>query len=107
MILFDANQPEELQRAEDVGADILRACVEMGGVLTGEHGVGVEKRDLMGIQFTADDLKQQQRLKLRLMMGICSILEKSFRNCIVAPNWGGFTSIRANAVSWYSQILTA
>jgi glycolate oxidase len=63
LILFDANQPDELQRAEDFGADILRACVEMGGVLTGEHGVGVEKRDLMGIQFTEDDMKQQQRLK--------------------------------------------
>jgi len=63
LILFDANQPGELQRAEEFGADILRACVEMGGVLTGEHGVGVEKRDLMGIQFTTDDLKQQQRLK--------------------------------------------
>ena len=63
LILFDANQAGELQRAEDFGADILRACVEMGGVLTGEHGVGVEKRDLMGIQFTEDDMKQQQRLK--------------------------------------------
>ena len=63
LILFDANQPDELQRAEDFGADILRACVEMGGVLTGEHGVGVEKRDLMGIQFTEEDMKQQQRLK--------------------------------------------
>ena len=63
LILFDANQPGELQRAEDFGADILRGCVEMGGVLTGEHGVGVEKRDLMPIQFTEDDMKQQQRLK--------------------------------------------
>ena len=63
LILFDANQPDELKRAEDFGADILRACVEMGGVLTGEHGVGVEKRDLMPIQFSEDDLKQQQRLK--------------------------------------------
>ena len=63
LILFDANHPDELQRAEDFGADILRACVEMGGVLTGEHGVGVEKRDLMPIQFSEDDLKQQQRLK--------------------------------------------
>jgi glycolate oxidase len=63
LILFDANQPDELQRAEDFGADILRACVEMGGVLTGEHGVGVEKRDLMPLQFSEDDLKQQQRLK--------------------------------------------
>jgi len=63
LILFDANQPGELARAEDFGADILRGCVEMGGVLTGEHGVGVEKRDLMTIQFTEDDMKQQQRLK--------------------------------------------
>ncbi|MGB1953548.1 MAG: FAD-linked oxidase C-terminal domain-containing protein, partial [Candidatus Puniceispirillum sp.] len=63
LILFDANEPGELERAEDFGGDILRACVEMGGVLTGEHGVGVEKRDLMGIQFTEDDMKQQQRLK--------------------------------------------
>ena len=63
LILFDANQPGELQRAEEFGADILRGCVEMGGVLTGEHGVGVEKRDLMPIQFTEDDMKQQQRLK--------------------------------------------
>ena len=63
LILFDANVAGELERAEDFGADILRSCVEMGGVQTGEHGVGVEKRDLMTIQFTEDDLKQQQRLK--------------------------------------------
>ncbi|PIW30801.1 MAG: FAD-binding oxidoreductase [Rhodospirillales bacterium CG15_BIG_FIL_POST_REV_8_21_14_020_66_15] len=63
LILFDANQPGELDRAETFGADILRLCVEVGGVLTGEHGVGVEKRDLMGEMFTEDDLKQQQRLK--------------------------------------------
>ncbi|NQV83669.1 MAG: FAD-binding oxidoreductase, partial [Rhodospirillales bacterium] len=41
----------------------LKYCVEVGGVLTGEHGVGIEKRDLMGEMFTEDDLKQQQRLK--------------------------------------------
>lgn len=63
LILFDANNPGEFQRAEDFGADILRLCVEVGGVLTGEHGVGVEKRDLMGEMFTENDLKQQQRLK--------------------------------------------
>ena len=63
LILFDANQPGELEKAEKFGADILRCCVEVGGVLTGEHGVGVEKRDLMGEMFTEDDLKQQQRLK--------------------------------------------
>jgi glycolate oxidase len=63
LILFDANRPGELERAEAYGADILRACVEVGGVLTGEHGVGVEKRDLMGAMFDAVDLAQQQRVK--------------------------------------------
>ncbi len=63
LILYDANEPGELEKAEDFGADILKLCVEVGGVLTGEHGVGVEKRDLMGTMFTEDDLKQQQRLK--------------------------------------------
>ena len=63
LILYDANNPGELERAEAFGADILKLCVEVGGVLTGEHGVGVEKRDLMGTMFTDDDLKQQQRIK--------------------------------------------
>jgi glycolate oxidase len=63
LILFDANRPGELDRAEAFGADILRLCVEVGGVLTGEHGVGVEKRDLMGEMFSEDDLAHQQRLK--------------------------------------------
>src|SRR6476661_4186993 len=63
LILYDANQPGEMERAEAFGADILRACVEFGGVLTGEHGVGIEKRDLMPEMFTEIDLNQQQRLK--------------------------------------------
>ena len=63
LILYDANRPGELERAEAFGADILRLCVEVGGVLTGEHGVGVEKRDLMPVMYSEDDLKQQQRLK--------------------------------------------
>jgi glycolate oxidase len=63
LILYDANQPGELERAEQFGADILKLCVEVGGVLTGEHGVGVEKRDLMGTMFSEADLNQQQRLK--------------------------------------------
>ena len=63
LILYDANKPGELERAEELGADILRLCVEVGGVLTGEHGVGVEKRDLMGVMFTEIDLQQQQRVK--------------------------------------------
>ncbi len=63
LILYDANKPGELEKAEDFGADILKRCVEVGGVLTGEHGVGVEKRDLMGTMFSEADLKQQQRVK--------------------------------------------
>jgi glycolate oxidase len=63
LILYDANKPGELERAEAFGADILRLCVEVGGVLTGEHGVGVEKRDLMPVMFSESDLNQQQRVK--------------------------------------------
>ncbi len=63
LILYDANVPGELDRAEAFGSDILRLCVEVGGVLTGEHGVGVEKRDLMPVMFSKKDLDQQQRLK--------------------------------------------
>jgi glycolate oxidase len=63
LILYDANVPGELERAEAFGSDILRLCVEVGGVLTGEHGVGVEKRDLMTDQFTQADLDQQIRVK--------------------------------------------
>ena len=63
LILYDANKPGELDRAERFGADILKLCVEVGGVLTGEHGVGVEKRDLMGFMFSKADLAQQQRVK--------------------------------------------
>ena len=63
LILYDANKKGELEKAEEFGAEILKLCVEVGGVLTGEHGVGVEKRDLMEVQFDAVDLKQQQRVK--------------------------------------------
>ncbi|HUN47960.1 MAG TPA: FAD-linked oxidase C-terminal domain-containing protein [Stellaceae bacterium] len=63
LILYDANVEGELERAEQFGADILTYCVEVGGVLTGEHGVGVEKRDLMGSMFNETDLGHQLRLK--------------------------------------------
>ena len=63
LIMFDANDPDSFRRAEDFGADILKLCVEVGGCLTGEHGVGVEKRDLMGVQFEAHELEQQRRIK--------------------------------------------
>jgi glycolate oxidase len=63
LILYDANKPGELEKAEKFGAEILRLCVQVGGVLTGEHGVGVEKRDLMPEMFNEVELKQQQRVK--------------------------------------------
>jgi glycolate oxidase len=63
LILYDANRPGELDKAEAFGADILRLCVAVGGVLTGEHGVGIEKRDLMPEMFSQVDLDQQMRVK--------------------------------------------
>ena len=54
LILYDANKPGELEKTEAFGAEILKLCVEVGGVLTGEHGVGVEKRDLMPVMFSED-----------------------------------------------------
>jgi glycolate oxidase len=63
LIMFDANDPDSFHRAEAFGADILKLCVEVGGCLTGEHGVGVEKRDLMPVQFQAHELEQQRRIK--------------------------------------------
>jgi glycolate oxidase len=63
LILYDANEGDELKRAEAFGADILRLCVKVGGVLTGEHGVGIEKRDLMPEMFSETDLAHQEGLK--------------------------------------------
>ena len=57
------NAPGDLDKAEALGADILRLCVEVGGCLTGEHGVGVEKRDLMAVQYDPADLEAQLRVK--------------------------------------------
>jgi len=65
--------PGELEAAEAFGAEILKLCVRVGGVLTGEHGVGVEKRDLMGEMFSESDLNQQQRVK-------CAFDERSLLN---------------------------
>jgi glycolate oxidase len=63
LIMYNVNDPEEARKAEDAGNDILRLCVEVGGCLTGEHGVGIEKRDLMRHQFTQVDLEQQMRVR--------------------------------------------
>ena len=63
LILYNVNDPEEAAKAEAAGADILVMCVELGGCLTGEHGVGIEKRDLMTRQFSAIELEQQKRVR--------------------------------------------
>ena len=63
LIVYDANKPGDLSTCEAFGADILRLCVEVGGCLTGEHGVGIEKRELMHAQYTPEDLEAQMRVK--------------------------------------------
>ncbi len=63
LILFDANKPGALELCEALGAEILKLCVEVGGCLTGEHGVGIEKRDLMAHQYDPDDLAAQMDVK--------------------------------------------
>ena len=63
LIMYDANGEGQLEKVEAMGAEILRLCVDVGGCLTGEHGVGVEKRDLMGHQFAPEDLEAQMRVK--------------------------------------------
>jgi glycolate oxidase len=63
LILYNANDADEARRAELAGAEILKLCVSVGGCLTGEHGVGIEKRDLMEVQFSPSDLAVQMRIK--------------------------------------------
>ena len=63
LILFNANQEGQLALAEGLGAEILKLCVEVGGCLTGEHGVGIEKRDLMSVQYRPADLEAQMAVK--------------------------------------------
>jgi len=63
LVLYNCNDPQEQAKAEAAGADILKLCVEVGGCLTGEHGVGIEKRDLMRFQFDTADLDQQMRVR--------------------------------------------
>jgi glycolate oxidase len=64
LILYNCNDPDEQARAEAAGEDILKLCVEVGGCLTGEHGVGIEKRELMTTQYRREDLEQQMAVKL-------------------------------------------
>jgi glycolate oxidase len=63
LVMYDVNDPESAEKAEAAGMDILKLCVDVGGCLTGEHGVGIEKRDLMSYQFNPVDLQQQMRAR--------------------------------------------
>ena len=63
LILYDANKPGDLEICEAFGAEVLKLCVEAGGCLTGEHGVGIEKRDLMHVQYDPEDLEAQMAVK--------------------------------------------
>ncbi len=63
LILYDSRNEGELQKAEEMGAEIIRACIEMGGSLTGEHGIGLEKRDFMPLMYTDDDLEAMRKVK--------------------------------------------
>jgi glycolate oxidase len=63
LILFDSNIADEVRRAEDFGAEILELCVEVGGTITGEHGVGMEKINQMCVQFTRDELDSFMAVK--------------------------------------------
>ena len=66
LIMYDANEKDSLEKTEKFGADILKYCVKVGGVLTGEHGVGVEKRELMCEMFNNNDIQQQIKIKKSL-----------------------------------------
>ncbi len=63
LVLYDSNREGDLQKAEALGAEILKLCVEVGGVLSGEHGIGLEKRDLMPCMFNDADLDAQEHIK--------------------------------------------
>jgi glycolate oxidase len=63
LILYDANKPSDLKKAEELGGEILEACIAVGGTITGEHGVGVEKINQMCLQFTKEELDQFHALK--------------------------------------------
>ena len=89
LILYDANKPGDLERCEAMGAEILRLCVQVGGCLTGEHGVGVEKRELMCAQFDPADLEAQMRIKDVFDPGWLLNAAKVFPLAVSAPRRAG------------------
>ena len=108
LILFDANDADELERAEKFGADILRLCVKVGGVLTGEHGVGIEKRDLMPEMFSEIDLAQQHAGQMRLRRpGPAQSRQGVPDAAPLRRAWPHACARRAIALRRYSEILMA
>ena len=106
LILYDANKPGELEKTEEFGAEILKLCVEVGGVLTGEHGVGVEKRDLMPAMFTEIDLNQQQRLKCAFdAQGLLNPGKVFPTAAPLRRAWPAACACRQGAVPGYSAVL--
>ncbi len=95
LIMFDANDPASFHAAEEFGADVLKLCVEVGGCLTGEHGVGVEKRDLMAVQFTRPELDQQRRIKSAFDPGWLLNPSKVFPLDGLPEEAGGVTAVAA------------
>ena len=72
LIMYDSNDKKALEKTEKFGADILKYCVKVGGVLTGEHGVGIEKRELMCEMFNNNDIQQQ--IKIKKALDVSSLL---------------------------------
>jgi len=64
LIMYDANNAGELDKAEEIGSQILELCVNVGGTITGEHGVGIEKLNQMCVQFNSQELNQFEQVKL-------------------------------------------
>jgi glycolate oxidase len=86
LILFDANDPDQLHRCELFGADILETSVAMGGTVTGEHGVGVEKLNSMCVQFSPEELAQMLAVKAAFDPAACSTPARCCPRCTAAPN---------------------
>ena len=84
LIMFDANDKEQLEKTEQFGADILKYCVKVGGVLTGEHGVGFEKRELMCEMFNDNDIQQQLNIKNESNMQLDKIVMFDIRGRMIS-----------------------
>jgi glycolate oxidase len=98
LILFDANQPGELERAEALGGKILELCVKVGGSITGEHGVGREKINQMCAQFNSDELTLFHAVKAAFDPRACSTPARTSRPCTAAPNSARCTCTRPTAL---------